>query len=168
LIACCAASDRVEILDQPPPGAFGAMIGLQAEWYARHWDFGLPFEAKIAAEAADYAAALPHPDCRSWVALRSGRVVGGITIDGRGRPEARLRWFFVDEPARGGLGTRLLGDAIGFCRDRRFASVWLSTFSGLAAARRLYDRAGFVLEHEAPARSWGVTVREQRLRLHLS
>jgi GNAT superfamily N-acetyltransferase len=158
----------VEILEQPPPGAIASMVALQAAWYARHWHFGLPFEAMVATEAGEYAGALPHPDCRSWTARLHGGVVGGITIDGRARPEARLRWFFVAEPARGGLGTRLLRDALAFCRARRFGSVWLTTFSGLETARRLYDRAGFELEHEALDRTWGVAVREQRLRLRLS
>jgi ribosomal protein S18 acetylase RimI-like enzyme len=156
-----------EILDHPPPGALGEIVAMQAHWYARHWEFGLPFEAKLAAGLGDFAAALPHADSRLWVARRDGQVAGAIAVDGRAAPEARLRWFIVAEEARGGLGRHLLDGALAFCRERGFAAVWLTSFAGLDAARRLYERAGLRLEHEAPDTTWGVRVSEQRFRLVL-
>jgi GNAT superfamily N-acetyltransferase len=144
---------------------------MQAAWYARNWGFGLPFEAKVAAEVGDFARALPHPDCGVWIAQAGGAhgpsVVGSIVIDGRAAPEARLRWFFVDDSVRGGLGRRLLGQALGFCEARGFREVWLTTFSGLHAARHLYEQAGFRLVREAWDCSWGVEVQEQEFRLRL-
>lgn len=157
----------MKILDTPPPGALARVIGMQAEWYARNWGFGLHFESLVAAEVGDYGLALPHPDCRTWTALDQGQVVGTITIDGRGAPAARLRWFIVEERARGGLGSQLLDRALAFCREREFANVWLTTFAGLDVARALYERAGFRLEHEEPDTTWGVRVAEQRFRLDL-
>jgi ribosomal protein S18 acetylase RimI-like enzyme len=157
----------VEITASPPAGALGAIVRLHAEWYARHWGFGLPFEAQVAAGLGDFALALPHPDCGWWVATEGGAVLGGIAIDGRAQVEARLRWFIVAEQARGGLGRRLLRTALDFCGARGFQQVWLTTFAGLDAARRLYEQHGFMLEHEAPDTSWGVAVREQRFRLRL-
>jgi GNAT superfamily N-acetyltransferase len=150
-----------------PPGSLARMVEMQASWYAEHHGFGLPFEAMLARDVGEYAAALPHPDCRSWVALSGRRTMGCITIDGRDRPSARLRWFFVEQEARGGLGRQLLESAIGFCRERRFSDVWLTTFDKLLIARHLYEAQGFVLEHEAPETTWGVLVREQRFRLRL-
>jgi GNAT superfamily N-acetyltransferase len=151
----------------PPPGAFARMVEMQAAWYAEHHGFGLPFEAMLASDVGAYAAALPHQDCRSWVALSGGRVTGCITIDGRDRPSARLRWFFVERAARGGLGRQLLENAVGFCRDRGFDDVWLTTFDKLLIARHLYEAQGFRLEREAPDTTWGVLVREQVFRLRL-
>jgi GNAT superfamily N-acetyltransferase len=150
------------------PAEVAALVDLQADWYARHWGFGPAFRAELAQEIGDFAAALPHPDCRSWLLRRGSVVLGGITIDGRDRPQARLRWFFLAEGERGGLGSGLLEQALGFCRDRGFATVWLSTFAGLDAARRLYAAAGFRTEHAAPDSSWGVEVLEQRMRLTLA
>jgi GNAT superfamily N-acetyltransferase len=153
--------------ETPSPGALARVIGMQAEWYARNWGFGLPFESLVAAEVGDFGQAQPHVDCRTWVARDAIGVAGTITIDGRCSPVARLRWFFVEERARGGLGRQLLGEAIAFCRARGFREVWLTTFDGLHVARGLYERAGFRLEREQPDTTWGVLVREQVFRLHL-
>ncbi|WP_372616694.1 GNAT family N-acetyltransferase [Falsiroseomonas sp.] len=151
----------------PPPGAFARMVEMQSAWYAEHHGFGLPFEAMLASDVGEYAAALPHPDCRSWVALSGPRVVGCITIDGRGRPSARLRWFFIEQEARGGLGRQLLENAVEFCRERGFDDVWLTTFDKLLIARHLYEAQGFRLEREQLDTTWGVPVREQVFRLAL-
>jgi GNAT superfamily N-acetyltransferase len=150
-----------------PPGSLARMVEMQASWYAEHHGFGLSFESMLARDVGDYGAALPHPDCRSWVALSAGRVMGCITIDGRSRPNARLRWFFIEQSARGGLGRLLLENAVGFCRERGFDDVWLTTFDKLLIARHLYEMQGFRLEHEAPDTTWGVLVREQVFRLRL-
>jgi len=157
----------MKIYDTPPPGALARVIGMQAEWYGRNWNFGLRFEAILASEVGEYALNLPHPDCRTWAAVDHGQVVGTITIDGRGAPAARLRWFIVEERARGGLGRQLLERALNFCREREFSEVWLTTFAGLDVARQLYEQAGFRLEHEAPDTTWGVRVAEQRFRCRL-
>ncbi len=155
------------IADAPPAGALGAVVCLHADYYARHWGLGSPFEAKVAQGLGDLVLSLPHPDCGWWVALDGAAVVGAIAVDGRAGPGARLRWFIVAEAARGGLGRRLLGTALAFCGRRGFPEVWLTSFAGLDAARRLYESHGFVLEHQAPAGTWGVELREQRFRLAL-
>ena len=43
--------------------------------------------------------------------------------------------------------------------------IFLTTFAGLDAARRIYDSAGFVLVHEQHDRTWGTEVMEQRFEL---
>lgn len=151
------------LTDQPVPGCLARLIALHADWYGRHWGFGLAFEAQVAAGLGDFAQALPHPDCRLFLALSdSGAVVGGIALDGRARPAARIRWFILDEAARGGTGRRLLRAALDFAEARGLGPLWLTTFAGLDAARRLYEQHGFHLVAEAPDTSWGVRVREQR------
>jgi len=157
----------VVVTDSPPPGALARIVGMQAEWYARNWGFGRIFEAKVASEVGEYGLAQPHEDCRTWVALDAQGVLGTVTIDGRGRPAARLRWFFVEERARGGLGRRLLSRALDFSRAAGFREVWLTTFEGLYAARALYDSVGFQVATEGYDTTWGVEVREQVLRLRL-
>ena len=98
-------------------------------------------------------------------------VVGAIAIDGRWASSsgAHLRWFVVDDSARGtGAGARLIDEALAFCQRRGFRSVYLWTFAGLDAARRLYERRGFRLVEEIDAETWGARVREQRFVLTLS
>lgn len=141
------------------------LVSAHASYYAREWGFGDFFRDKVAADLAAFRAALPHEACGLWFARLDGRIVGSIAIDGRAAAAsgAHLRWFIVDDEARGtGAGAMLIDAALAFCRARRFGSVYLWTFAGLDAARRLYEKRGFVLEAEADDQTWGVRVREQR------
>jgi GNAT superfamily N-acetyltransferase len=81
--------------------------------------------------------------------------------------EAQLRWFLVDPSARGGgLGKRLLFEAIPFCWDCGYESVFLWTVSALTTAARLYQSAGFHKIEEKPGKHWGVEVVEEKYVLH--
>lgn len=162
--------DDMDITDDLPPGALARLVEMHALYYARDWGFGAFFEARVAREAGEFAGALPRPDSRLWTARRDGRIVGSIAIDGRhaAREGAHLRWFIIDDASRGtGAGARLLDTALAFCRQQRFARVYLWTFAGLDAARRLYESRGFRLAEEQDAESWGVRVREQKFVLPL-
>jgi len=153
------------------PGALARLIEMHALYYARAWGFGPFFEARVAAEAAAFLAALPRDDSRLWVARNSGRVVGSIAIDGRAATKsgAHLRWFIVDESLRRtGAGAALIDAALAFCRDQKFPSVSLWTFAGLDAARRLYEARGFRLVEDVEAETWGLPMREQRFVLNLA
>lgn len=149
------------------PGLIGDMVRAQALYYAQAWDFGAAFEATIAQGMAQFFA---RYDARRDVTLsltRDGTFLGACTIDGSD-PElpggqAHLRWFIVAQEARGtGLGRALLQGALGFADGAGHAAVYLDTFEGLGAARRLYEESGFALVHEAQAATWGRPVREQR------
>ena len=56
----------------------------------------------------------------------------------------------------------LLQQALAFCDQQAFEATQLWTFSGLDAARRLYESSGFTLAEEWPGQQWGETVTEQR------
>jgi ribosomal protein S18 acetylase RimI-like enzyme len=66
-----------------------------------------------------------------------------------------------------GFGRQLMDEALALCRLNKFESVYLWTFSGLGAARRLYDDAGFQITYEKPGLGWGTDVTEQKLVLVL-
>ncbi len=142
---------------------------MHARYYAREWGFGDFFRDKVAGDLEEFRGALPHDDCGLWFARRDGRTVGSVAIDGRARESgAHLRWFIVDDNLRGGgVWTALIDRALGFCRSRAFGSVYLWTFAGLDAARRLYEARGFRVEEETEAQTWGRRVREQKFRLYL-
>lgn len=146
------------------PGGLAASCALQTRYYARHHGFGSIFEA---GRLADIGAFLDRYDSARdgvWLVVEGGRVQGSIVIDAGGAPknDAQLRWFIVSEEFQGrNLGQRLMSAAMDFCRPR-FATVYLHTFAGLNAARRLYEHHGFRLTAEHPTTAWGPSVLEQR------
>jgi GNAT superfamily N-acetyltransferase len=146
------------------PGALAAIVGLHAGYYARHWNFGLPFETKVGAELAEFLARHDAERDLFLVAYLNDDVVASVIIDqsGGGPRGAHLRWFIVSEAMQGkGLGADLLGRAVGFCDEHGYERIWLTTFAGLDAARSLYERFGFRLTGEAESDQWSAGVREQ-------
>jgi DNA-binding MarR family transcriptional regulator/GNAT superfamily N-acetyltransferase len=153
------------------PGLMAQCLALHMDYYARATGFGLGFEAKVAAGLAEFAPRMERPGNRFWHARLGGRMVATIAIDGEdlGNGLAHLRWFIVDETAQGGgLGRRLLAEAIAFCKDQGFAAIQLWTFQGLDRARHLYESQGFTLTEQYSGDQWGKPVMEQRFNLDLS
>ncbi len=145
------------------PGAIGAVAALHGAYYARAHGFGAAFEVKVASELAQFIGRFDPAHDGLWLVVDDGRIAGSIAIDGRDAAGAQLRWFILDPALHGrGLGRRLLERALDFCRHAGRRRVHLHTFAGLDAARRLYERAGFQLAHEADGQTWGRVVREQR------
>lgn len=125
--------------------------------------FALQFEAWVAGGLSEFCGRLGAPSNAIWVAMRGREIVGSIAIDGEdpGGGVAHLRWFIVDDGARGG-GRKLLGAALAFVDARDFVETHLWTFGGLDAARHLYEELGFTLAEERAGSRWGADVREQR------
>lgn len=146
------------------PGALAGTIALHMDYYAREWGFGIDFETKLAREMGAF---LPRMDAERdlfLTAWRGGDMLGSITLDatGGGEKGAHLRWFIVSDAARGtGLGGRLMAEAMRFAEERGYRHLWLTTFSGLGPARRLYEKHGFRLTEESDADQWNGGVREQ-------
>ncbi len=94
------------------------------------------------------------------VALDGGVVVGAVTVASRGGPyaeqagpgEAVVRMLVTDPAARGrGVGTALVEACLRAAAADGCTRVLLSTQRQMAAAHRLYERAGFV---RTPERDW--------------
>jgi GNAT superfamily N-acetyltransferase len=152
------------------PGSIGRMVELHARYYTNNWHFGPYFEAKVASELGELLARLNPARDGFWIAAGQDEIVAGIAVDGSAAADAaRLRFFIVDDKHRGtGLGQRLMRSALDFCRSAGHQHVFLTTFAGLDAARKLYERHGFVLTGERPDRTWGVEVTEQRFDLYMN
>jgi len=149
------------------PGLLGEVLALQARYYARAWGFGTFFEALLARGMAEFAGRYDPARDLILSAADGDRTVGSVTIDGSDprAPEGllHLRWFILGEGSRGqGLGGALIDEALAFSRASGRPGVYLETFAGLEAARRLYDRAGFRLVEERSGDTWGTPVTEQR------
>lgn len=140
-------------------------------YYAAHWGFGAFFEARMARELAEFVDRYDGKRDGLWTAAIGGRIAGSIAIDGCRAPagSAHLRWFILDANHHGrGTGSRLLDEALRFCRACGHQRVTLWTFAGLDAARALYERAGFQLAEQRRGRQWGTEVTEQRFEMKLS
>jgi N-acetylglutamate synthase-like GNAT family acetyltransferase len=83
-----------------------------------------------------------------WVAEMDGRIVGTIGLIGFGTSEGALRKMFVAAEARGrepGVAAGLLDILVAHARDKGIKGVTLGTIERLHAARRFYEKNGFVL-----------------------
>ncbi len=83
-----------------------------------------------------------------WVAELDGRTVGTIGLIGFGTSEGALRKMFVTAEARGrelGVAAGLLDILIAHARERGIRGITLGTIERLHAARRFYEKNGFVL-----------------------
>lgn len=133
------------------PGALGRITELHGAYYHTHWDLGLYFEAKVATELAAFLNRFDRARDGIWLAREGEKIVGAVVIDGfdAAGEGARLRWFIIDPAYQGhGIGNRLMDAAMTFCQDVGFRRVYLTTFSGLTAARHLYEKYGFRLCRE--------------------
>jgi GNAT superfamily N-acetyltransferase len=152
------------------PGLIADIVRLHAEYYARDWGFGLPFEAKVAGELSAFMRDFrPGLDFFAAQDDDNGRLLGTISLEGptSTEPLAHLRWFITSDGARGtGLGRRLMDQAIAHVDSKGFPGVYLTTFAGLGPARHLYESFGFALVAEAERDQWSGGVREQRFERH--
>ena len=151
------------------PGGLGKVVELHGRYYGADWNFDLAFEADIASELATFLTRLDPARDGFWLAWLDGAIVGSITIDGHGGDDsAHLRWFIAEPGITGlGIGGRLMDAAMAFCHDRGYARIWLTTFAGLDAARKLYDRHGFVETGTFENTDWDRPITMQTLKCDL-
>ncbi len=159
---------NVEIVKGYIPGSIGRVAELHGTYYHEHWNFTVFFEAKVATELSEFLTRYDEKRDGFWTASLKGCVEGSITIDGiqAEKEGAHLRWFIISDVLRGrGIGSRLIKEAVNFCRNKGYSRVYLWTFKGLNAAKHLYEKNGFKLVEEHIGEQWGSEVNEQRFEL---
>ena len=150
------------------PGDLDSLVRLHGILYAKEYGFDETFETYVADGLAEFARSPRQDKSRIWLAEAGERIVGSIAIVAGTGPEAQLRWFLIDQDHRElGLGRELMENALMFCREQSFETVFLWTTSELSAARRLYMRFGFRKTEEKTHAIWGKDVTEERYDLHL-
>ena len=145
---------RIRRLDQP--GDLGWVVLAHGELYDREYGWDTDFEALVARIVADFTAA--RGDGRAaWIAERDAERVGCVFCVPDERPGvARLRLLLVHPQARGtGLGHALVRGCLSFARHAGYRTVTLWTNDVLAAARHVYEQAGFRLVASEPHHSFG-------------
>ena len=150
------------------PGDIGYVVYLHGILYAGEYGLDHTFEGYVAAGLGEFAKSVDGRKDRLWLAEKEGRIVGSVAIVGLAGGTAQLRWFLVHPDARGGgLGRELLREALAFCRERGYGSVFLWTISELKAAAHLYAEAGFQRTEQKTHELWGAARTEERYDLHL-
>ncbi len=140
------------------PGDLGWIVKTHGEIYAQQLSWGIDFEGMVARIVGAYAE---HPgDGRraAWIAEVDGERAGCIMLvpDDDDERTAKLRVLLVAPCARGlGIGSQLVDEHLRLARAAGYHRVSLWTLSTLAAARRLYERAGFELAAESSGRLFG-------------
>jgi DNA-binding MarR family transcriptional regulator/GNAT superfamily N-acetyltransferase len=155
-------------LRAPEPGDLGWLVQAHGALYAREYGWDATFEALVARVVADYAAGRDPQRERAWIAGARGRPAGCILCVRKDEATAQLRLLLVEPWARGtGMGERLVAECIAFARDAGYSELVLWTNDVLIAARRIYQRAGFVLVDEQRHHSFGHDLVGQNWRLDL-
>ncbi|MFE6172350.1 GNAT family N-acetyltransferase [Streptomyces sp. NPDC056464] len=157
------------LLREPGPGDLGWIVQRNAALYAAEYGFNADYEGLVARIVADFAEDHdPHLE-RVWIAELDGRPVGCVMcVRDEAPATARLRLLLVEPDTRGlGIGDRLVTAVVDFARGVGYRDLVLWTNDILTAARRVYQRHGFVLTAEKPHRSFGQDLNGQDWRLDL-
>jgi GNAT superfamily N-acetyltransferase len=145
-------------------GDLGWLVERHGVLYAREYGWDASFERLVAGIAAAFD---PARD-RAWIADVDGARAGAVLCVHDTAENAKLRTLLVEPHARGlGLGRRLVDEVIAHATERHYRTLTLWTNDVLHAARRIYERAGFTLQHEAPHEAFGHHLTEQTWSLTL-
>jgi N-acetylglutamate synthase-like GNAT family acetyltransferase len=150
------------------PGDIGYLIHLHGAIYAEEHGYDQTFEAYVADGLARFIRLFNPDRDRIWLAETNGQIIGSIAIVGYSRSKAQLRWFFVHPKYRRiSLGRKLLNEALHFCKQCKYKTVFLWTTCELSAAQHLYTGVGFRRTRKKTHRIWGKSITEERYDLDL-
>lgn len=155
------------VLRAPRPGDLGWVIQRNGALYAQEYGWDASYEALVAQIVAGYAGR-DDPGEAGWIAELDGSPVGCVFCMRKSESTAQLRLLLVEPRARGrGLGERLVAECLAFARQAGYTEIVLWTNDILAAARRIYQRAGFELVESERHHSFGHDLVGQNWRLPL-
>src|SRR5262249_21945073 len=139
------------------PGDLGWVVQRHGALYAAEHRWDATFEAMVARIVAELGEHRDPARERGWIAELDGAGGGGVLgAGGSDGGTAKLGVLLVDPRARRhGLGARLVDACVDFARAAGYRRITLWTYDVLTGARRLYERAGFILVERKPEHSYG-------------
>jgi GNAT superfamily N-acetyltransferase len=156
-------------LRAPRPGDFGWIVQRHGVLYAEEQGWDARFEGVVAGVVSDYIKTFDPAREACWIAEHQGRPVGSIMLARESDTVGRLRLLLVEPSARGlGVGEKLVAECLSFARLAGYRKIVLWTQNNLLPARRLYERAGFVLEETWAYDGFGDGLISETWRLRLS
>jgi DNA-binding MarR family transcriptional regulator/N-acetylglutamate synthase-like GNAT family acetyltransferase len=156
LLGAKAESRAPYVLRPPAPGDMGWVVSRHGALYAQEYGFDETFEALVAEIVARFVQSFDARRERCWIAEKDGDNVGAVFVVGKSATVAQLRLLLVEPKARGlGIGARLVDETLRFARQAGYRRIVLWTQSNLAAARAIYQKAGFRLARSERHHSFG-------------
>ncbi|HEY0768356.1 MAG TPA: helix-turn-helix domain-containing GNAT family N-acetyltransferase [Steroidobacteraceae bacterium] len=168
--AFSAAGTQAEVsLRAHRPGDMGWVVERHGALYFREYGWNEEFEALVAGITAEFISKLDAARERCWIAQAHGRRVGCIFLVAGEAGAARLRLLLVEPEARAlGLGRTLIAECVRFARAAGYERIVLWTQQNLAAARHLYQQAGFERTACEAHRSFGKDLIAETWQLELA
>jgi len=150
------------------PGDIGYIIYRHGVLYAREYGFDETFDLYVGKPLIAFAENFDPEKENLWVVEQGSKIVGCMAIVNTGTAAAQLRWLLVEPQARGrDIGKTLVDKGIAFCRAKGYRSIFLWTIDSLAAAKKVYTKAGFGKTETKTSRVWGQNLMEERWELRL-
>jgi DNA-binding MarR family transcriptional regulator/GNAT superfamily N-acetyltransferase len=150
-------------------GDMGWITMRHAALYADEYGYGPLFEAMVADICAKFLQNYRPKFERCWIAELNGVPAGSVCLVRGDDKTAKLRLMFLEPWARGkGVAQKLLDESVAFARKCRYEKIMLWTQSELAAARKLYARAGFNLIETKPHADFGKKLTGETWELNLN
>ena len=148
---------RVPYLLRPhQPGDMGWVVHRHGVLYTTEYGWNEQFEALVAEIVAHFLHNFDPKREACWMAEMDGQIVGSVFVVEQSDNVAKLRMLLVEPRVRGlGIGGRLVEECIRFARQKGYTKLVLWTNSILVGARRIYERAGFVLTESEAHHSFG-------------
>ncbi|MDP7315974.1 MAG: bifunctional helix-turn-helix transcriptional regulator/GNAT family N-acetyltransferase [Pseudomonadales bacterium] len=155
-------------LRQHEAGDMGWVIHQHGLLYHREYGWDERFEMLVARICLDFVNTYDAQREHCWIAEMQGEQVGSIFCIRENEDVAKLRLLLVSPKMRGsGLGTLLVNECIRFARRAGYKKLTLWTSDILVEARKIYDKADFLLVEEERHRSFGHDLVGQNLELVL-